>query len=164
MIYLSLKNNKDIQIDTDNYDLLREIKDRFTWKAPNYYWTPSYQSGAWDGKTSIFSQARRSLPYGLFLDLYKLLKKLGYTDLSIDDDIKNLFISKDEELDIKYDLKFYPYDYQQECIEDAFKKTKGIYRVGTGGGKCVYDIELEVEVDDEIYQKYFSDYENLENK
>ena len=138
MIYLSLKNNIDIQIDTDDYDVLRHIYDQFTYFEDGYYWTYRYQSGTWDGKVSLFNTAKRVLPYGLFLELYKFLKKENYLgQVKIDDDLKKLFKNDINNIDITYDLKFQPYDYQQDIIEDALKKTKGIYVAATGSGKSL---------------------------
>lgn len=76
------------------------------------------------------------MPFGLFFDLYKFLKYEGYSDLKVEDDIKEIF-TQENEVNMNYDLKFYPYDYQKACIEDAIKKSRGIYRVGTGGGKSL---------------------------
>lgn len=137
MVYLSLYDNSDIKIDTDDYDLLRDVKDHFEYFEKDYFWKDAYKMGIWDGKASMFSTAKRTLPHGLFLYLYRFLKKSN--DVQITNDIKSLYINDIplNKINIKYDLKYKPYDYQQICIEDALKKTKGIYRVGTGGGKSL---------------------------
>jgi len=137
MIYLSLYNNCDIKIDTDNESILREVKNHFTWYEKNYYWTYSYQSGLWDGKVSLFSSAKRTLPVGLLLRLFKFLKDNGYTDIDIEDNLKNYFNSSIKNIEYNYDLKYPPRDYQKDCIEDAIKKGHGIYLCSTGSGKSL---------------------------
>src|SRR6056297_888000 len=98
----------------------------------------------------MFNSAKRTIPYGLLLKLFKYLRSEN-VEMKIDDNLKKLFKNnvKLEDFEINYDLKYYPYDYQRDCIEDAISRTKGIWRIGTGGGKCSFDIELEVEMDDE---------------
>jgi len=163
LLYLSLYNNSEIRLDTNDETILRYVRDHFTHYEKGYFWTTKYQSGVWNGKSSMFNSAKRTIPYGLLLKLFKYLRSEN-VEMKIDDNLKKLFKNnvKLEDFEINYDLKYYPYDYQRDCIEDAISRTKGIWRIGTGGGKCSFDIELEVEMDDETYNKYFSDYKNLE--
>ena len=55
--------------------------------------------------------------------------------LIVDPKLKNLF--KGPDLDLKYELKFYPRPYQKDCIEAALKHTKGIIRSATASGKSL---------------------------
>lgn len=156
MIYLSLYNYNKIKIDTDNEEVLRDIRDHFTYFEKNYYWTYKYQSGLWDGKVSLFSSARRTLPAGLFLELYRFLKKENH-DISVDDNLKYYFEPQisPSELKTNYDLKYFPYDYQKEIIEDALGKARGVYRVGTGGGKSlIISYIIKILLENKITRKH----------
>ncbi|MFW6007928.1 MAG: DEAD/DEAH box helicase family protein [archaeon] len=138
MIYLSLKNNCEIKIDTDDNNILREIHEYFTFFEKDYYFTYNYQSGIWDGKISLFSGARRTIPYGLIFKLYKFLRRNGYkNEISLDKNITELFQFDTKNIEFNYDLKHYPYYYQKNIIEDAISKTKGIYVCATASGKSL---------------------------
>ncbi len=138
MIYLSLYNNNEIKIDTNNEYLLREIRDHFTLYESNYFWSYKYKSGQWNGKSSLFNSAKRTVPFGLIFELYKFLKSNNYlNNLQVDEEIKKIFKTKNTDLKINYDLKFYPYDYQKEIILDVLKKTRGCYVSSTGSGKSL---------------------------
>lgn len=158
MIYLSLYDYNKVKIDTDNEEVLRSIRDYFTYFEKNYYWTYSYQAGRWDGKVSLFNSARRSLPAGMLLELYKFLKKQGLiNEVVIDDDLKGYFQSDInlKDLKINYDLKYYPYDYQKDIIEDALTKSRSIYRAGTGAGKSlIISYIIKILLDNNITKKH----------
>ena len=134
--------------------LLQEIREYFTDFAPGYEFQWAYQAGRWDGKISVFEYKTKELPLGLLFDLMKF-KKLNYPDdkWEIAPEVKNAF--KGIDLELNWDLNLTPRDYQEECIRSALKLKKGIFRVATSGGKCTKDIEIEIEMDDYIFSKYF---------
>lgn len=160
MVRVYIERKHRIKIDTDDYDYLKELKKYFTHKVDNYQFMPAFRSGMWDGTTCLFAGDTCTLAYGLLIDFMKFHKKYyPSVKLDINSDVLSLF--KGNEIEIKYDLKLHPYDYQKECIEKAINKTKGIVRVATGGGKCSSDIEIEIDIDDDLYEERFSDYEKI---
>lgn len=80
--------------------------------------------------------SKRELPYGLLYDVLKF-KKEYYSDdeWCFSDELKNLF--NGPKVNLHFDLKYKPRDYQIECVKKALELTKGIFRVGTGGGKSL---------------------------
>jgi len=85
----------------------------------------------------LFKTSNRTLPYGLFFELFRFLKLQGLSkQLVIDDSIKNIFKATDN-IDIKYDLKYEPFYYQDETIKDAIQKTRGLYQLPTSSGKSL---------------------------
>lgn len=137
MIYLTLQNKSDIKIDTNDERILRDIRDQFTYYEEGFQFTYRYKANLWDGKTSLFKTSNRTLPYGLFFELFRFLKLQGLSkQLVIDDSIKNIFKATDN-IDIKYDLKYEPFYYQDETIKDAIQKTRGLYQLPTSSGKSL---------------------------
>jgi len=101
---------------------------------------PQYRAGGWDGTVSLFNKLSRTIPYGLLFDLLRFHKGLRANQaetpqLIIDPEVKALF--KGPIIKPKYDLKFAPYDYQKDCIEEALRSTKGIIRSATASGKSL---------------------------
>ena len=158
---ITLDNDRLNLLLKGNVRILREIVDYFTEFAPGYRFSPLYLSGRWDGKISVFNRKDSSLPYGLLTDLL-LFKRRKYPNDKwiVSDDVKSIF--KGKEVPLKWDLKFIPRNYQQECITSALRTKRAIWRCGTGGGKCLFDINLEVEMDPSTYNTYFNDYEKLD--
>lgn len=129
-----------IQIETENYQYLKGVYEFFREKVPNYYHMPQYRAGGWDGTVSLFNKLSRTIPYGLLFDLLRFHKGLENNsqetpELFIDSKVKDLFRGPD--LIPEYDLKYQPYDYQKDCIEEALRSTKGIIRSATASGKSL---------------------------
>ena len=136
MIRLNLHDNLHIQIETDDWDYLRAIKDNFSYYAHNYKFMPRYKSGLWDGKISLFNSANQTLPYGLLLDWMKYHKKeWGDIPYELSADVKQLY--NGIKPNYKKDLLFTPYEYQEDCINACLKTSKGIIRSATASGKSI---------------------------
>lgn len=132
---LILRDNLHLLIEADE-TYLKKIKKAFTFKVPNYFWNPKFRSGIWDGTTCLL-KGTNVLPYGLLFDLIKVHKSLlPDVKLEMSDDVKYLF-KQEKELEIIYDLKFFPRDYQQESIEACLKYTKCCIVSATGSGKSL---------------------------
>lgn len=136
MVYFSLADPLHVQIDTENWDYLRAVKDHFSHHIDGYRFNPLVKSGQWDGKISLFNTRERTLPYGLLLELIKYNKK-EWSDLHFEmsEDCKGVFRG----LTIPYNknLQFEPYDYQDDCISACLKTSKGIIRSATASGKSL---------------------------
>jgi superfamily II DNA or RNA helicase len=134
MIYLRPKGF-DIVVECDNIYIVKEIKEFLTFYVPGFRFMPRYQSGSWDGKTSLFNPTERSFPYGLLYHVLKFLKTSNHKDIKIETEIPKLFYGTN--IEPVYSLKFQPYDYQDLCIRTALKSSKGIIQSATGSGKSL---------------------------
>lgn len=110
-----------------------ELKDAFSYRVPNWEYTPAAKYNGWNGKISLLRYDR--VPTGAFLHLKeKLEKQLGVqfsiTDVRIPPDfnheIKNSLMSSTE-------LR----SYQRECLKNMItaSKTGGLILGATGTGK-----------------------------
>jgi len=134
MIKLELYGNLGIKIKTLDREYLSNVKEYFTEYVEGYVHMQKYKSGQWNGKICLLNN--NILPYGLLTDLLKYHKKTcPERNIIVDKKILNLF--RNDPLDIVYDLKFQPYDYQQDCIESALKFKCGIIVSATASGKSL---------------------------
>lgn len=135
MVRVYIERKHRIKIDTDDYEYLKDLKKYFTFKVDNYQFMPAFRSGLWNGTMCLFAAETQTLAYGLLIDFMKFHKKHHpKIKLNIDNKVLQLF-QGDKDIKIKYDLKIQPWDFQDVCIREALKKSKGIVRVATGGGK-----------------------------
>jgi hypothetical protein len=123
-----------IKVQCNYEDYLLSLKDYLSAYVDNYEFMPSFREGTWNGQISFFKYGR--FPYGLLPDFLLHKKKWPEVNLLVDDSVKNIFTPV-KKIKLKYDLYYKPWDYQKECIEAAFRYTKMIVRVATGGGKSL---------------------------
>lgn len=136
MIQIKKFKSLHIQVITDYPDYLNELYKYFTAYVNNYYFTPKYKSGFWDGKICMVDKFQNTLPYGLLPDLLRFHKKFfPEIKIELDDDVKVIF--KGPEIDINYSLRLQPYYYQKDCIEAALKFSKGLVVSATASGKSL---------------------------
>lgn len=83
-----------IRINSDT-EILKEVKDYFTFKAPNYKFHPKFKARLWDGNISLFDTRTGTLPIGLF-------KRL-----------------KDFAIESKYDLQFIQNKQYPEWVDET---------------------------------------------
>lgn len=133
-----------INIDITNVDsritsplpqnVLDDLDMEMSFELKGFFFSDKYQKGIWDGRIRLFSTKTQKFPTGLLskvrlvLDKYNLV--YDYTDKR---DVCDLGKEIPLHLDEGDDL----YPYQKEAIDGAVERTRGIVRVGTGGGKSV---------------------------
>jgi len=126
-----------------------ELKEFFSCFAPNYKWHPLFRQNYWSGRISFFDSKLRILSIGLLPNLVQFCKNFNYKleydfDVStLSNDIKQsdldafyptiLKNSKDQ-LELKADGDR---DYQNACVLKGLQNKRGVFEVGTGGGKSL---------------------------
>lgn len=136
MVNIELHDPLHVRIDTENWAYLNEVKEYFRHYVDGYKFMDKYKSNQWDGKVGLMDSMKRTLPYGLLLDLIKYHKK-EWSDVpyTLSPEVKSLFVGIKPEY--KKDLCFPPYDYQDDCISACLKTGKGIIRSATASGKSL---------------------------
>lgn len=125
-----------LKIDTDDVDYLEMMQTEFTRSVKGFMFMPQYRSGMWNGKVCMIDKFRGTFPYGILMDYIRIHRNMFPREpLTIAPEVKEIF--KGPNIDIKYNLKLKPRDYQKDCIEAALHHTKGIIRSATASGKSL---------------------------
>jgi superfamily II DNA or RNA helicase len=134
MVKITLSNTLDIHIESQDRQYYYDLKEFFSYFVPGYQFMPAYQNSSWDGRVSLFNFGKKTLPYGLLMDVIKFhMKNFKTEPLEIAPEVKKIFSGP--KLKPVYDLKYYPHDYQLDCIQAALKHKCCIMHVSTASGK-----------------------------
>lgn len=119
--------------------IFKNLYDYFSFFARNYKFMPKYESGVWDGKIRLIDYHTHITQIGLIHELIKFSIEYEYS-LDIDPDIHLAHPKSEcpiniEELFESFNLKFDPYDYQENAIEDIFRHKKRFLLSPTSSGK-----------------------------
>ena len=136
MVNIVLHDPLTIRLDTNNWAYLNEVKEHFRYYVEGYKFMSQYKCGKWDGKVGLMDSLKRTIPYGILLDLLKYHKKewpeLPYT---LSPEVRQLFVGIKPEYLKNLSLK--PYNYQDDCITACLQTSKGIIRSSTASGKSL---------------------------
>jgi len=134
-----------VGLDQDHIEYFHHHYQR---KAPNYFFHPKYQLGAWDGNISYFYKTGKT--YVNLLDeivpkLVALKYKVDIEDLRHGKFIQPPLIDKDHFADIVdpetgESIELRP--YQVEGVNSLIKNGGGILKAGTGSGKTIMNAAL----------------------
>lgn len=108
-----------------------QIKFGTSYAIPGAHFSAAYRRGFWDGRTQLFETKTQTVPTGLLSRVRAILTQNGIPYL-----IKDLRIKPQPTLEINPTFKFPHRPYQQETVDKAPLKQRGIIRIATGGGKA----------------------------
>tara|TARA_R110002020_G_scaffold9704_7_gene38009 strand:- start:133 stop:1512 length:1380 start_codon:yes stop_codon:yes gene_type:complete len=121
------------QIITDNPELLKALRELYSFKIPGSEYSPAYKRGGWDGKQHFITNTGK-FPTGLLSRVLADLKKIECEpEVEYDHSITSEWYH--HEL-ITID-RFKYYDYQENLINQALDKKRGIIKSPTGSGKTL---------------------------
>lgn len=146
-------DESSLHIDADS-DILRELKEKFTFDVPGAKYTPKFRAKMWDGKISLLDLRKNTLPTGLYSELVAYAKHLGYSVQTNDSNYgnpsdKDSATYEDVEKFMLYlnlhskNNKIEPRTFQIQAVFNCIKNQKQISVTPTGGGKslilyCLY--------------------------
>lgn len=129
MIIIQVKNVKS-QLS----DYTEELNDRLAVYHPNYWFSPKFKEGIWDGKTHFLTVPALKIPTGLLFIAEEYLKEKKITYEIIDNrrmpDMSRFKFVKKNTL---RGIKLHP--YQLEAIQKGIEAERGIFEIATGLGK-----------------------------
>ena len=141
-------NNKLCHIECDDRDILKRIKLLFSYMMMNYFFSPAYRSGKWDGRINLFNENNKTISVGL---LSRLISWLNIENIpfeiednrTIEENFKLEYLDKDKILytdngtDIK--LRYYQRDGILEYLKPIhnIKSTRGIFSLPPRSGKTL---------------------------
>jgi superfamily II DNA or RNA helicase len=136
MITVCKHDPLNIQINTDNIQYLRDVRDYFSDYVEGFMHMPAFKNSGWDGKVSMMNVSKRTLPYGLLIDFIRFHKKEHpELELKIEEDALSFFRGPDYHT--TYNLKYVPHYYQDDCIKAGLHYRRGIIRSATASGKSL---------------------------
>jgi len=145
-----------------NYSITRDIKRYVEAKVKGYQFSPAYKQGRWDGRISAFKNG--VLPIGLVPHLRKFAQTGGYSIYEDFDDGFEFTPEEFQEFVKTLQMPFPLYDYQVNAAFNGIKQTKLNINIPTGGGKCLRNTNIDIEISDEVYDQYFKHHEHLLRK
>lgn len=137
-IKLYKQNELYIGIETSP-SIWYELRDVFRFRPDGYKYTPKFKYGTWDGYISLIDIRNRRIPQGLIPELMQWAKKCGYS-VEFDKDSGQLIRKFDCSAFLdnwsEY-VRFEPYDYQLEAVENILKLNKCLVLSPTSSGKSL---------------------------
>jgi len=119
------------RIRTDNPDLIKTLRDLYSFKIKGAEYTPGYRTGSWDGKKG-FITAGGVFRSGLLDRIVADLEKIDCTPkIEKEEELSDLCVSPD--MVGKYILR----NYQKTLVSKALTNKKAIIDSPTGSGKTL---------------------------
>ena len=137
---LNIKPYDDVYIKIDcERGVAKELSDFFTFKVPNYQYTPAYKNKAWDGQIRLYNIYKQTIYKGLLDYVVQFAEDRNYNiTSSLNDEVVNYerdnIISY---LDSHLNLPYTAYDHQVDAIEYALNSSRGLLLSPTGSGKSL---------------------------
>lgn len=134
---------------TPNRELKTEINSRLRFRDDNYYHSPAFKAGKWDGFKDFFNEKNGTFLTGLLSEVMFILKDLNQKYSIVDEranNVKWLYKSIDEKFlnqwlsEGKEEITLH--DYQPDLVNKAMFFNRGIIQAPTASGKtfCLISI------------------------
>ena len=122
----------------------KELSDYFTFKVPNYQYTPAFRNKKWDGQIRLYNMYSQKIYRGLIKYVIRFAEDRGYSfsvkDISLPHKITNGDRVREfiDSLDISAGgAKIKPHDHQVNSITHAINKERTLILSPTGSGKSL---------------------------
>lgn len=117
----------------------KELSDFFTFKVPNYQFTPAYKNKVWDGQIRLYNLYRQTLYVGLLDYLLQFASDRNYT---VTNNIKDKQLGISNKEIIRYckeylNLPYAPYEHQVKAIKHGVQSKRCLLLSPTGSGKSL---------------------------
>ena len=133
-------NETYIQLASDDYSILKELSDYFSFYAEGYRFNPKFRAGMWNGQIKLVNLRAMTTLAGLVPSIakfcadrnYQLVDQTENDNKFVPDDITGL-----EDWIKSLRLPFEPRDYQFDTVRYALKSGRGLLLSPTGSGKSL---------------------------
>lgn len=139
-VFVSKVNETSLKVESDNFNVLFELREHFSFFAPNYRHSPKFKDHIWDGKIYLLNMKSKTIPYGLIHHVQKFCSDHNY--LFVDQTKKSKMVVADslddfDEFVESLKLPFKPYDYQIDAVKTAIRDMRRLLISPTGSGKSL---------------------------
>lgn len=142
MVKITELNSVYIKIDCEK-SVAKELSSYFTFRVPNFQYTPAYKNRIWDGKIRLFNLINGYLYRGLLDHLFLFLRDRSYafeyhplygTEI-LDENTISTFIKSLSLYSNKNPISLY--SHQIEAIRESIQKKRLLLVSPTGSGKSL---------------------------
>lgn len=113
------------------------LNSALRYRDKNYFFSPQYKSGKWDGFTNLYNQPNEKRGYGKLLTGLLFRAKSVLTSAGIDADIQDCRQAPPQQNPLTLKLKIEDRNFQTEQLIAAVSKTRGVIQAPTGSGKTI---------------------------
>lgn len=120
--------------------ILEELKDHFSFRPPNYKWSPKFKEGIWDGYIRCFSPWSKLLYVGLLQDLQSFAQSRSYPIEFVDDfftNNDNFSEYEAKEFIANLKLPFEPRPHQLKAFIEGVRRKRLLILSPTSSGKSL---------------------------
>ena len=114
-------------------DLFKTLYDLCSFRKKDYFNSPTYQSGRWDGYTRLLSKITHKFRVGL---LPRIIKFLDLHQVSYDLEYQGVLSEREFNLET-IPTKIKPWPHQISTVGDAIQQKHCVIQIPTGGGKTI---------------------------
>ena len=125
----------------NRFGIAYEVKERFSFFADGYKWSPKYKQNIWDGKIYLFDIGKSLIQFGLVYDLIKWAKQMDYK-IKLDETLYDVLSGGNVTYEKVYKfsteflkMPFEPYEYQIEAAVECINKGRLLLSSPTSSGK-----------------------------
>ena len=135
--------NVSSKIEHISSKLSNQLDTELSCPSPNYWFSPAFKNGRWDGKTHFYSTKTNTFPTGLLPMVIEFLKENEHEFKIIDNRTNNTFLLDSEPIDeIILNNGKALRDYQIDAVNavaanllSSIKFQRGVINIATNGGK-----------------------------
>tara|TARA_R100001082_G_scaffold110804_1_gene91847 strand:+ start:1354 stop:2835 length:1482 start_codon:yes stop_codon:yes gene_type:complete len=155
---IHIKPYDDVYIKVDcERGVAKELSDFFTFKVPNYQYTPAFKNKAWDGQIRLYNIYKQTIYKGLLDYILKFAEDRDYKVTS-SLDIQDYNFTKDgikSFIETHLNIPYSPYEHQIDAVHHAINNDRCLLLSPTGSGKSLIIYSL---------MRYYSDKINDDKK
>lgn len=140
MLHIHKENESFLKI-SGSPDYKNLLASYFRKPAKDFWFSPLYITGKWDGHIKFFNSATGQLPFGLYSELFPYLEKAQIpfsVSPELAEDLQPLEVN---DVEIAFESIKNPdiksRDYQIRAVKAALSYKRGIIEHGTGAGKTI---------------------------
>jgi superfamily II DNA or RNA helicase len=144
MITIEKINNVHLRITSEDYGILQELSDFFTFEVPGYKFMPAYRAGVFDGKIRMYDLHRKTLYVGLLKYVQDFADRNEYEIKYLNDVVTTTDISTKEVKEYAEWLNLHGRgepieirDYELDAIHKALTTERTVLLSPTASGKSL---------------------------
>ena len=137
-ISITKRDEVYLRVDCER-SIAKELSDFFSFKVPNYQYTPAYKNKVWDGLIRLYNVHTHNLYIGLLDYLVQFANERNY-NIKCDFDVPNYMVKQDSiqnYMESFLKLPFTPHEHQINAVRHSISTERSLILSPTGSGKSL---------------------------